>query len=178
MIMKLKYMHLKNIYGKNGNKKKVVLKQQLDTIKSDIAHAQEFIKDYDNYINKQRFLEDEANAHKLYQEWEIKYNTLIEKRSKYDLEYRRKLLDEKFTKWQNENNMRVDLVDKIKQYEAYESEIKKLQRILNYIDFKKISDEKKLIDIKVKECSDDIVRHEKEMEDLDKISANIEIYDS
>ena len=157
--------------------KESTLKKNCEEIRTDINAAKQFMKEYDDYLVRQRFLEEEEELHAKYEKWEEAYASLIQKRDDYDLELRRKLLDEKFTKWQNENNMRVDLVEKIKTYESLEKDIRNGQRMLNYIEMKRVWTERESVEKKVKEYSNEGVRYEKELEDIQKIGDNMKVYD-
>jgi DNA repair exonuclease SbcCD ATPase subunit/DNA repair exonuclease SbcCD nuclease subunit len=154
------------------------LKKNCENVRGEIVAAEQFMKEYDVYSERQRFLEDEERLHARYEEWETGNAELIQKRDDYDLELRRKLLDEKFTKWQSDNNMRVDLVDKIRTYEALEREISVGQRMLNYIEMKSVAADCKAAEAKVKEYSNDAVRYEKELEDIQKIMENMKTYEA
>jgi DNA repair exonuclease SbcCD ATPase subunit len=156
--------------------KESTLKKNCEEIRKDIDAAKQFMKEYEDYVVRQRFLEEETDRHSKYEKWELEHSTLIEKQSAYDLELRRKLLDEKFTQWQSENNMRVDLVDKIKTYESLEKDIQRGQRMLNYIEMKRVYDEREIVEKKLKEYSDNTVRYQKELEDIQKISENMKTY--
>jgi len=153
------------------------LKKNCESVRIEIAAAEQFMKEYDAYAERQRFLEDEERLHTRYEEWETTNLELVQKRDDYELELRRKLLDEKFTKWQSDNNMRVDLVDKIRTYESLEREMTTAQRMLNYIELRAVIVERESIEAKLKEYSNDAVRYEKELEDIQKITENMKTYE-
>ena len=169
---------LENHLWEQWQNKEKTLKKNYNEIKELINQAQNFIKEYEIYSTKERFLEEEQSLHNSYTEWETKYNNLIEKQKEYDLEYQRKILDQKFTKWQNDNNMRIDLVEKIKTYLLLQKEIEELKRLINYDKFKHIVTEKETIETNLKEYSNELIRFEKEKEDLDKIIENVQIYET
>lgn len=157
--------------------KEKTLKHNCDDIRNSIIQAQSFIKEYENYNTKYRFLEEESLLHNKYKLWESQLNELTNKLNDYNIEYQRKLLDEKFTKWQTSNNMRIDLVDKIKAYETLEKEIYDCQRIINYDEYKALLQEKQDLESKIKEYSNEYIRYEKELEDLEKIKENMSLYE-
>ena len=173
----IKIAILENYLWKNWQIKENTLKNNCNETKEFISNAQQFINEYESYNDKLRFLENELKIHKEFQNWETKYNSLIEKQTAYELEYQRKLLDQKFTKWQNDNNLRIDLVDKIKNYELLEKELQNLKRIINYYDYTQLLSSKLELDNTLKQYSNELIRYEKEIEDLEKINDNMKLYE-
>ena len=158
-------------------KKESDLKKACEEGRADIEHAKQFMKEYEDYVERQRFLEEETALQAKYEEWDRVATNLSTKHAEYKLELRRKLLDEKFTKWQSENNMRVDLVEKIRTFENLEKAIQQGERTLKYIEMQKIAEQKSGIDKKLREVSHELVRYQKEEEDNKTLMGNIAIYE-
>jgi DNA repair exonuclease SbcCD ATPase subunit len=168
---------LENYLWGQWQKKEQQLKQYCSDINIRITRAQHFIKGYEEYIKKQRFLDEETTAHDLYAIWDEKYTAMTNQLAEYTIEMERKIVDAKLIEWQSKNNMRVDLIEKIRAFENLEKAIQQGERMLKYIEMQKIAEQKSGIDKKLKEVSHDLVRYQKEEEDNKGLLNSIAVYE-
>ena len=154
------------------------LKDAYDNICDILKKATTFMKEYDDYTKKSRYYSNEEILHNKYQKWQEQYEELLQKQTQYEQELKCRLLDKKFTAWQQQNNTRIDLVEKIRAYETLEKAIMKDKQLLNYNEMKKLASEKTSLQTEINKISNEIACYEKDIEDIKQIDEQIAIYDS
>jgi DNA repair exonuclease SbcCD ATPase subunit len=174
--IKSKLLIIQSIVWEQWQNKERTLKKQCDDLKNEIDAGNIFIKEYTDYVNEQRFLNDENDVHEKYIVWEEKYASLKDSLDKYVIEKKCKELEEKFNTWQQSNCMRVDLVEQIRLYETLEKDIFRVQRMMHILEMNKMSEDKKDIDNKIEVAKLNLIHYEKDVADLEKFQNILDKY--
>jgi len=115
--------------------------EETRTILESIEH---FLLEFKTYDDMYQMIEEETKVQEEHNTWNITNKELIEKCKEYEDEYERVKLANEFAEWQKNNKLRVDLFERIKEWQALETDMAVCDKILKY-------KEKSTIDKKVKD---------------------------
>ena len=174
----IKIIAIENHLWMNWQSRQKSLKETCNKISNDIEKAAIFIKEYEDYTKRSRYYNDEQELHNTFNIWTTQYDDLINKQNIYEQEYKCRLLDDKFTAWQKQNNTRIDLVEKIRTYETLQNSIMKDKLLMNYNDLKKVINDKTTNQNEITKLSSEIACHEKDIDDVKQIEKQITMYDT